>query len=261
MSPTSKKLRKNGKSLIEQKIHLHETTERLTQGSDQRPDEYLGSITSKIVLGSSSRSRRQILEKHGWMFTVLQSGINLEIEIGKSTNSALHIATSVAHALFPHCEDSDETEILVTVAQLLSIDDVIYHPPQNEEEAITLLSAMSGKVVKSTTAVVATLCPDMIQTHSIDESVAQFQTISKDLAARVIRRNYDGCDSWAIPLHDAELKLRHQILNGDTETMQGMPVLTCWKAVNGVLNGGVVDESDEVPDPPVDDSQKAEGKS
>ena len=236
MSPTSRKLRKtHNKSLADTKYGLQETTERLSFTEESAPDPNSLSIgVSNIVLGCGSITKRELMEKMGWRFTVLESNIDFEVSVGKSTNSPLHVAKTIAHALLDHFEDATKPSILITTAQVLKVGEVVYHPPATEADAIDQLVAISNQTVHFTTAVVVTICPSGEQVNEIDESVTTFQTITPEMAERLVKRNYTD-KSKNLPMKDVELKLRCSIESGTEESLLGLPVAACQNALSNIL--------------------------
>lgn len=255
MSPTSRQLRKKGH--IDSKYGLHETRERLSFTDDD--DGGIATAESNVVLGSASTTKRRILEERGWVFTVLESNRDLEQAVGKSTDSALHVAKTIAHALLPHFEDAEKPVILLTVAQVYKVGDLVHHPPSDEAAAIALWQTFSGCTVLFQTAVVATVCPCGNQVFDIDDASVSFQTISKDMATRLAKRNYTE-NSKNCPIHDVELKLRCRIESGTENSVLGMPVGTCERLLKDVLEAAPKEIQDKlttiaVPPPPLGESK------
>jgi predicted house-cleaning NTP pyrophosphatase (Maf/HAM1 superfamily) len=247
MSPTSRRLRKSSKSTTDDKLGLHETKTTLAFGEEEQLPLFQQCNHSQIFLGSSSVSRRKLLEENNWKFTTLESNVDLEAEIGKSTDSPVHVALTMAHAMKPHFEDADESVVLLTVAQVIKCNDSTWHPPQTAAEAEAILLALSEQRVTTVTAVVATICPGEAQVHDVDECVLSFSKLSPELVSRVIKRNFSAHSS-GLPLNDPELKLRRSLLSGSLDSALGMPLLTSIRVIEGVLNGGMTE--DRIPSPP-----------
>ena len=253
MSPTSRRLRKNSKTYVDDKYKLHETKNVLTTGHDEtsaRSSMISGFSRSKIVLGSSSIARKRILESNGWRFSILESNVDMEVEIGKSSDSPLHIALSTAHALLPHFQDNDidDSSVLITVAQVIECEGRYYHPPQTIEAAEVLLLALSDHRVHTYTAVVATLCPAGFQVHDIDETTISFGKLSDELVKRIVKRSF-SIHTNTLPLDDPELRLRCAIESGTRDSAFGMPLCNTLRVIEAVLNDGGLSDG-QIPLPP-----------
>lgn len=231
MSPTSRKLRKKGH--VDDKYGLQETKERL---SFEEESSRAATADTNVVLGSASITKRHVLEQRGWVFTVLEYNCDLEVAVGKSTDSPLHVAKTIAHALLPHFEDAEKPVILLTAAQVYKIGDSesVRHPPADEAEAVGLLQDLSDQTVHFQTAVVATICPGGHQVNEISDAIVSFKTISKDMATRLVKRNYT-VNSKNCPIQDVELKLRCRIESGTEDSVLGIPVDACENVLKAVL--------------------------
>lgn len=249
MSPTSRRLRKKG--YVEDKYGLQEFTERLSLTDDDGGAS--ATVHSNVVLGSASVTKRKILEDRGWIFTVLEANRDLAVAVGKSTTSPLQVAKTIAHTLLPYYEDAEKPVVLITSAQVFKIRDSVKHPPADEAEAIELWQSVSGQTVQFVSAVVATVCPGGQQVSEIAEATVSFQTISRDMAARLAKRNFT-LNSKNFPILDAELKLRCRIETGNEDTVMGLPVSACehvLKAVLEMVSPELVEKlTSEVPHPP-----------
>jgi predicted house-cleaning NTP pyrophosphatase (Maf/HAM1 superfamily) len=239
MSPTSRKLRKNCKYNADKKYALEESSERLSFTEEKPPGAGMAAVIGdhmNVVLGCCSTTKRTILEEHGWNFTVLDSTtIDMEVFVGKSTDSPLHVAKTVAHAMLPHFEDATQPVFLITTAQVLKVGDKVYHPPNDEAAAVELWQSISDQTVHFSTAVVGTLYPSGEQVSEIMDATATFKTISKEMAQRLVTRNYTPTTK-NLPIRDVELKLRCCIDSGTEDAVLGMPTATCDAVLNSIID-------------------------
>lgn len=105
----------------------------------------------KLILGSKSPRRQQLLHEMGYSFEVRAKDTDesypdhlLPHEI------AIHISVQKANALK---EEMKQDEVLITADTIVCVDNLILGKPENEKEAISMLRKLSGKSHSVITAV------------------------------------------------------------------------------------------------------------
>ena len=129
-----------------------------------------------IVLGSSSSSRRQILEMLQWPFEVMIPDIDEKvIRCDDHMKLPLLIAKAKAEAIWERISNSAPPDdqptapfILITSDQIVYYNGEIREKPVNEEKARLFLSSYSGRAVSTISAVVVTHWPSGRQSHDVD---------------------------------------------------------------------------------------------
>ena len=129
-----------------------------------------------IVLGSSSSSRRQIMEMLQWPFEVMIPDIDEKaIRCDDHMKLPLLIAKAKADAIWERISsaappDNQPTApfILITSDQVVYYNGEIREKPVNEEKARLFLSSYSGRAVSTISAVVVTHWPSGRQSHDVD---------------------------------------------------------------------------------------------
>lgn len=106
----------------------------------------------RVILGSQSPRRKQLLE---------QAGIPFEVKVVDTAETfpadmhipdiPVHIARQKAVAVAPLCKADD---IIITADTVVVLDDMIIGKPKDREDAIRILSALSGRQHRVITGVI-----------------------------------------------------------------------------------------------------------
>lgn len=97
----------------------------------------------KIILGSQSPRRKQLLEELGYTFEVRikETDESYPSELKKEA-IAIYIAQKKAEVLIPHLADD---ELLITADTIVVLDDEVLGKPSTKEDAVKMLGLLSGK--------------------------------------------------------------------------------------------------------------------
>jgi septum formation protein len=96
----------------------------------------------KLVLGSKSPRRCQLMEEAGFEFTVRTADTDENFDPSMPVlEVASHLAERKARALESTIR---ENEILITADSIVILDNVIYNKPADYDEAIAMLNKLSG---------------------------------------------------------------------------------------------------------------------
>lgn len=106
----------------------------------------------RVILGSQSPRRKQLLE---------QAGIPFEVKVVETAETfpadmhipdiPVHIARQKAVAVAPLCQADD---IIITADTVVVLDETIIGKPKDREDAIRILSALSGREHRVITGVI-----------------------------------------------------------------------------------------------------------
>lgn len=99
--------------------------------------------SKKILLGSGSPRRRQLLQELRYDFRTQTSDVDETPEKGmKGRNIAEYLALKKALAMISHCR---ENEILLTADTIVWLNDGLMGKPSNTDEAIAMLKSLSNQ--------------------------------------------------------------------------------------------------------------------
>ena len=111
-------------------------------------------FNKKIILASASPRRRELLSLVTEDFEIVTADIDeraAEIRMEKEGVSALKVSERLAEikagAVFNSLtEEEKENSIVIGADTSVILDDVIYGKPENRDDAVRMLSSMSGRV-------------------------------------------------------------------------------------------------------------------
>ncbi|KQK22744.1 maf-like protein DDB_G0281937 [Brachypodium distachyon] len=150
----------------------------------------------RLILGSSSASRRQILSEMGYQFTLLSADID-EKEIRKEKPEELVVALAHAKAdailekmqnsgLMKEIVDSQETALLITADQVVVHDGVIREKPSTPEEARKFIKGYSESHAATIGSVLVTNVKSGTRREGWDKSEVYFHKIPDEVVESLI---------------------------------------------------------------------------
>jgi septum formation protein len=175
----------------------------------------------KIILGSQSKWRKNILESMGYEFEVMVSDIDEKVVRSENLRELpLLVARAKAEALLPRIE---EAAILITSDQVLIYNGDLREKPRDENEARKFLESYGLHPAESVTAVIVINTKTGKRVEGIDIAKAHFKKIPKTVIDEFV--------ATGIPLHCAGgFTVRHELIGpyidrieGTYESIEGLP--------------------------------------
>lgn len=178
----------------------------------------------KIILGSASKWRRQILEKAGYEFSVMEPNIDeRKIRHSDPKKLALALAYAKADALIPQIK---EPALLITVDQVVLCNGHIYEKPNSAQEAREFMRSYSQHPAQTITAVVVTNTKTNKQVSGIDIVNINFKPIPEFIIDRLIAKREIFSCAGGFQIEDEDGKLNPYIENidGEIDSVKGLPI-------------------------------------
>ena len=202
--------------------------------------------TLPIVLGSSSSSRRKIMELLEWPFEVMVPDIDekaircddhleLPLLIARAKAAALWSRLVTATASAPAGEKG-EPFVLITSDQIVYFNGEVREKPINEEEACTFLASYSKSAVQTVSATVATHWPSGRQASDVDVATVLWREIPDDVVRRVVARGEIFASAGGFRVEDPDLNPLILDIEGGVDSVMGLPVDSLVKVIDGVLD-------------------------
>ena len=203
--------------------------------------------TLPVVLGSSSSSRRKIMELLEWPFEVMVPDIDekaircdnhleLPLLIARAKAAALLNRLVTAAASAP-ADDKGEPFVLITSDQIVYFNGEVREKPVNEEEALSFLSSYSASAVQTVSATVATHWPSGRQASDVDVATVLWKEIPDDVVRRVVARGEIFASAGGFRVEDVDLNPLILDIEGGVDSVMGLPVDSLVKVIDGVLDG------------------------
>ncbi|XP_074562192.1 uncharacterized protein LOC141818638 [Curcuma longa] len=151
------------------------------------------SSSFKIILGSSSRSRRQILSEMGYDFTIMSADIDeKEIRMEKPEELVMTLAEAKADAIISKLrssgfnEQDDEPTLLITADQVVVHGGMIREKPSSPEEAREFIKGYSQGHASTVGSVLVTNLKTGVRKGGCDKSEIYFHKIPDDVIDNLI---------------------------------------------------------------------------
>lgn len=139
----------------------------------------------KIILGSQSRSRQEVLEEMGYEFEVMPSNIDEKaIRHDNPKELVLVLANAKADALLPRIS---EPALLITADQVVVWKDEIREKPESKEEARRFFQTYYEAPAEIVNAIVVTNTATGKRVFGLDSNMIQFREIPEEVIDRLVK--------------------------------------------------------------------------
>lgn len=179
----------------------------------------------KLILGSASKWRRKILEKAGYVFSVMAADIDEKrIRHEDPKKLALLIAQAKAEALLPKITESS---ILITTDQVVFCNERIFEKPSSEVEARHFLETYQKYSAATITAIVITNTSTKNKVYGIDIVNVDFNPIPKKVIEHLISEGeiFHCAGGFQIEDEHGELNPYIKKIDGAIDSVKGLPML------------------------------------
>ena len=149
----------------------------------------------KIILGSHSPRRKELLEKTGLKFIVRPSDVQEDF---KNFINIEEAAKAMANLKAKSFNDLKNNEILICADTLVSVGKKILGKPKSEKEAEEMLRLLSGKVHKVTTGI--TIKSNKNEKNFFDSTKVVFKVLTEKEIKYYVKnyKPFDKAGSYAI---------------------------------------------------------------
>ena len=176
----------------------------------------------KVILASASPRRKQLLELAEIEFEVIVSNVDESFPAGLSpSQAALHIAENKALDVLKKLNNSDAQSI-IAADTVVVLEEEILGKPVDRDDAIHILSKLSGKVHTVITGVC--ILSGQNKTLFAEETKVEFLALSKDQIEYYVDRfkPYDKAGAYAIQEWIGAVGIKS--IKGDFYNVMGLPV-------------------------------------
>ncbi|MBK7885654.1 MAG: septum formation protein Maf [Chitinophagaceae bacterium] len=192
-----------------------------------------------VILASQSPRRKQLLEWAEIPFTILvkETAETYPVDLDKE-HIAIHIAVNKAEAVnnaitkneFPEIENSMQHLPILAADTIVVLNDEIIGKPRDREDAIDILTRLSGKFHQVITGVALFSKGEFITFADVTE--VQFHDITKDEIEFYVDKYkpYDKAGAYAIQEWIGVVGI-HSI-KGDFYNVMGLPISRVVKILN-----------------------------
>lgn len=187
----------------------------------------------KIVLGSASPRRKQILESLGFEFEVISPNINEKIIRDENPERlVIKLANAKADALVSKVGPC----ILITCDVVVVLEGKILEKPESPDEARQMLQSYGTKPVKVVAGVVVTNTRNNKRVEGVDLGTIFFRPFTEEMINEYIESGqpYDLAGGFAI--QDPQVQPFVDKLEGELECIIGLPKKLTQNLLNRIMN-------------------------
>lgn len=187
----------------------------------------------KIILGSQSPRRKQLMEGLEIPFTVKLS------EVDETTDESVpirEVAMSLAERKMEALiKGAAKNEIIITADTTVLLGDQILNKPVDEADAVRMLNLLSGKMHEVITGVCMATTENQIS--FFDVTRVYFRTLSPEIISDYVKKHkpFDKAGSYGIQEKIGYVGIDH--IEGCFYNVMGLPVRKVFENLNIMTNG------------------------
>lgn len=176
----------------------------------------------KLVLGSASKSRQELIATLGVPFEVMTADIDEKaIRFPDPKELVLAIANAKADALLSKIT---EPSLLVTCDSVVACHDEIFEKPSTKDEARAFLRAYLTQPAECVTAVVVTNTQTGQRASGVDVATVFFKSFSDEAIEAMIENGRAMDCAGAFNISDPEVLPYVDYIEGTEESVSGLPL-------------------------------------
>eukprot|EP01041_Mallomonas_annulata_P013562 gene13562-28778_t len=165
--------------------------------SNYRKESYFGmnanfKFSGDLILGSGSKTRRDILSEMGYKVTIVKPDIDERAigdrNIGSSIANDLvvRLANAKADAVISKFKDHADDDILVTADQVVTNDGKILEKPITVDEVYEFIRGYGIQPCSTVGSIVLTHLKTGLRVQGVDSTTIIFKTIPDDIISKLI---------------------------------------------------------------------------
>jgi septum formation protein len=186
----------------------------------------------KIILGSSSKWRKKILEDAGYKFEIMAADID-EKKIRSDNYELLPLLIARGKADFLLAKIK-EPALLITSDQVVVCEDELREKPRSKREAEKFLASYSQFPVKSITSVVAVNTASQKKAEGVDIATVYFNKIPSHIIQEFIASEDAFACAGGFSISHPLLKPLVSKVEGNRDCVIGLPMNLTEKLVKRV---------------------------
>jgi septum formation protein len=191
---------------------------------------YSMKLTRKLILGSNSPRRKEILKSAGFDFEVLVRPTSEDFDPQMFYKEVPEFLAKKKAECFG---DFDENCLILTADTIVVLDGIIINKPQNEAEAFDMLASLSGK----THQVVTGVCiknGDNYQSF-VDIALVKFEELTEAEIWFYIKNHHPMDKAGAYGVQDFIGMIGIPKIEGSFYTVMGLPIHLIYKTLKPYL--------------------------
>ncbi|KAL5704631.1 hypothetical protein ACHQM5_023028 [Ranunculus cassubicifolius] len=211
-------------------------SKNITRMSSSKPQSF------KMILGSSSKARKDILTKMGYEFEILTADIDEKsIRKEKPEDLVMALAEAKAEAIISRLgtsndkENDAESHLLITADQVVVYDGVIREKPSSKEEAREYIKGYSGGHAATVSSVLVTNLKTGAKKGGWDKVEIYFDEIPEEIIDKLIDEGVVLYVAGGLLIeHPLVLPLVKKVV-GTLDSVMGLPKALTEELIQQVL--------------------------
>ncbi len=187
-------------------------------------------INPRLVLGSTSPYRKQLLNNLGVTFTQMQPDTNESAEVGEEPRAlALRLGVSKARSVADQLQN-EANWICIGSDQVCHLNGTLYGKPGTPEKAALQLAAFSGCWVTFSTSL-ALIASDGQTFSAVEDYACRFRRLSGDEIDTYIELDQPLDCAGSIKVEQAGISLLQDTRGRDINSLYGLPLMLLSEAL------------------------------
>ncbi len=188
----------------------------------------------KIILGSSSKFRNQIMQDLGYNYDVISPDIDEKnIRDLDPKKMVLKIAYAKASAIASKIK---QPALIITADQVISFNGVVREKPTSEKEAYQFLSSYNSKSLETINGVVVTNTKTGVQNSGLDIVKVYLRPIPKEIIYQLIAEGEIFNCAGALRLEDPLMKPYIKKIDGSIDSLMGLPKILTKRLITSIMS-------------------------
>lgn len=182
----------------------------------------------KIILGSKSPRRKQLLEDAGFDVTVISIDVPEDYpDTLKEDEIAEYLAIKKSE---PLKENIQENELLITADSIVVLDGIVYGKPDDKNHATQILKTLSGKLHKVYTGVC--ICSSSKKISFTELSEIKFHDLTDDEIEYYLEKHQPYDKAGAYGIQDWIGLCKVEYIKGTFSNIMGLPVAKVYEQID-----------------------------
>ncbi|XXG81410.1 hypothetical protein AAC387_Pa09g2053 [Persea americana] len=195
----------------------------------------------KLILGSSSMSRRQLLAEMGYQFTLMSADIDEKgIRREKPEELVMALAEAKADAIISKLQITDykndtEPTLLITADQVVVYEGVVREKPSSKDEARLFVKGYSGSHTSTVGSVLVTNLKTGVRRGAWDKAEVHFQDIPDEVIEELIEEGVVLHVAGGLLLENPLISRFVEAVVGTADSVMGLPKELTEKLIQEAL--------------------------
>ena len=184
-------------------------------------------MSSKVVLASKSKVRKNILEKNGFNCVVKPANIDEEIvkeSLIKEGATPFLISKNLAELKANKISKTLNGEVVIGADSVIDLEGSIISKPSSRKEAMQILKKLNGKMHYLISSVCVSKNGQMIWNYTDKASLTMKNMSDEDLEKYLSKITDDALYSYNVYQIEGEGRALFSKIEGDKDTIMGLPI-------------------------------------